>query len=307
MPIRFYSRAPRAAPSFVVRPTRARDEALQKQMEAAFSFDWVKGVERLKRNIDSDTLAKAYVTGDYKKIVKAVPFNNFGKDLSDAIDKIGDATGEGAMRGAAMLPKPGALRYDLKNPDIVEYIDTRSGSLVQNVTDEFQIIVARHVKDQFDSSLSQREVANRMVPQLRSSIGLDDRRNNQLERFRASGASSREIERFRSRLLDARAITIARTEMAYALNFGQLQVWQTAEEQGLLSKKSRKVWSVDGRPCPNICQPMDGIAVPLYESFLLPDGVTVPAPPGHVNCRCLMRIEADEDEEAPGNAADDEL
>ncbi len=88
----------------------------------------------------------------------------------------------------------------------------------------------------------------------------------------------------------ARAELIARTEVMRASNEGQLEAWDQATDAGLLTGNEQKEWIVtpDDRLCP-ICEPMDGVTVPLDDDFDV-DGDKVDAPPAHPNCRCTVGL-----------------
>lgn len=88
-----------------------------------------------------------------------------------------------------------------------------------------------------------------------------------------------------------RALTIARTELAYAYNFGQLEAIRQANEAGFFDGPVVKVWmtAYDERVCPH-CGPLDGTVIGLEETF---PGATslVPytyVPPAHPRCRCTV-------------------
>lgn len=88
-----------------------------------------------------------------------------------------------------------------------------------------------------------------------------------------------------------RAETIARTETMEAANEGQLELWDQAVEEGLLTGKEKVVWIVtpDDRLCP-ICEPLDGETTELGGTFDV-DGEEIDGPPAHPNCRCTTGLE----------------
>jgi SPP1 gp7 family putative phage head morphogenesis protein len=95
----------------------------------------------------------------------------------------------------------------------------------------------------------------------------------------ANGTGSRQIAKQLTDRLDInrkRALTIARTETAYAHSEGQLDAY---EEAGVLELEVMAEWSATGddRVCPR-CQPMDGTVLTIKEAR----GMI----PLHPNCRC---------------------
>jgi SPP1 gp7 family putative phage head morphogenesis protein len=87
-----------------------------------------------------------------------------------------------------------------------------------------------------------------------------------------------------------RAELIARTETMRAANQGQLEAWDQAEEQGLLTGDEKKEWitTPDDRLCP-ICEPLDGIQVDRDGTFDV-DGEQLDGPPAHPRCRCTTAL-----------------
>jgi len=102
--------------------------------------------------------------------------------------------------------------------------------------------------------------------------------------------TERRVEQYSRRLLNQRALMIARTETMTAANEGQRQLWAQAQRQGLLAEDRLKEWIVtpDDRLCP-ICAPLQGETAPVGEPF---PTTGKQAPPAHVMCRCAMGISA---------------
>jgi len=101
-----------------------------------------------------------------------------------------------------------------------------------------------------------------------------------------AGKADKIVDRYRKRLLQHRANTIARTELNRAAHAGQQEVWRQAQTQGLLPKDARKVWFTND-PCP-LCAPIPGMnpnGVGLTEAFDTLTGSLL-HPPVHPNCMC---------------------
>ena len=88
----------------------------------------------------------------------------------------------------------------------------------------------------------------------------------------------------------SRALTIARTEVAYAHVQGNLAGWKAT------GQVERKRWIV-GDGCCDACQDLDGVEVDLDGTFDYEDG-PVDAPPAHPNCRCDVEPVLTESESA---------
>jgi hypothetical protein len=103
---------------------------------------------------------------------------------------------------------------------------------------------------------------------------------------------------------------IARTETKNAINRGALAVWKAGRDQGLIDETATKEWVVDGDPC-EICEPMDGVQVPLDESWTIEllNGqemqVEIPSQ-AHPHCYCGMELHFGKDEERNEEDNDDE-
>jgi SPP1 gp7 family putative phage head morphogenesis protein len=90
----------------------------------------------------------------------------------------------------------------------------------------------------------------------------------------------------------ARALSIARTELANAYNQGADQSVRQAQEQGYMSKHIEKTWltAEDEREC-EICAGLDGVTVDQDATF--PGGYDLPT--AHPQCRCSVEYkEVDE-------------
>lgn len=99
-----------------------------------------------------------------------------------------------------------------------------------------------------------------------------------------------------------RAERIARTEVAFAFNQGQLDTVQAAQDRGDAGILVKVVLaSVDSRECP-ICSKLDGTRIPVGEKFNVEGrtqgSVFALAPPFHPNCRCTLIYEEATPEEA---------
>lgn len=307
----------RRRPSRVVRPSAARKEALQKQMAKVFQLTWAKGMSILRGRVSADALADAYMAGNYDALVKFVPFRNMPELLADALAQVGKANVVGGSWGKEGVPNSSFLRYDLTNPRVGRYIAERQGAYIQNTTEEFTKSVQGMVKSRFGFATSDAKASALLLDPvkrhgitgyvLKNSLGLDNRSAGALARRAASGDyTKKQLFEYETQLHVQRAERIARTEVAYATNNGQMAVWKDAQAQGLIEANARKVWTVDGAPCP-ICQPMDGLSVAIDDMFLAPNGDSVLAPPLHPHCLCVMTliVDADDDMDRPRNREGD--
>lgn len=307
----------RRRPSRVVRPSAARKEALQKQMAKVFQLAWAKGFSRLRGAVSADALADAYMAGNYEALIKFVPFRNMPDLLSQALAEVGKANVVGGSWGKDAVPNSDFLRYDMTNPRIATYVAERQGAYIQRTNDDFTKSVQNMVQSRFGFATSDAKASSLLLDPvkrrgvtgyvLKNSLGLDSRSAGALARRSASGDyTKKQLFQYETQLHVQRAERIARTEIAYATNNGQMAVWKDAQAQGLIEANARKVWTVDGAPC-EVCQPMDGLSVPLDEEFLAPNGDSVMAPPLHPSCLCVLTliVDADDDTDTPENRTGD--
>jgi hypothetical protein len=92
---------------------------------------------------------------------------------------------------------------------------------------------------------------------------------------------------------DGRAEMIARTEISFAQNRATLEMARLAAERGIDLKK---IWTVDGAPCPICIEAAEAGVVDLDSDFTDDAGVT---PPAHPNCQCQLDLVIADDEEEP--------
>ena len=283
--------------------TPKRLEALAVRMSGAIAVDLKTGINVFRRKISPEKVYQAWLSRKYEGIRDHLPWD----DLPDHLEKTAKTMGSGLDKftelGIDAIPpsKQPLLRYDSKNPAIQRIQQERSGDLITRITNETRSTVAEIVKNNFDRGWSPQDIAQ----EVRNYVGLTPRyaqaHANYINGLKEKGMDPDKVDalgdRYYQRLLDSRAKTIARTETQFMLNRGQLEVWKEASRQGLISKNAMKVWVADGDPCP-ICEDMDGEAVPIHESWVLPEGDEVDIPTEtHPNCNCIMTLETDDDED----------
>lgn len=276
-------------------------ELLSRRASPKAAVDLSNGIQTFKKNIRLDDIIESI--DDPGKILSKIPFGSLNKEISPFQSAMKDAMVQAAMISVVSLPAPRdkRLRFDVQNPRIDRYIQSRTGNLIQNITDDAHKVVRMAVYNSFTSAKTPRQVAQ----EIKDSIGLHDRYAKALVNYKSnlttSGMAPNQVERmgdkYELKLLDARSMTVARTEIRNAVNNGQLAVWQQAANNGLYAKQTaRKVWVTDGDPCP-ICEPMDGESVPLDGVWSLDDGTMCDVPSdAHPNCYCGMELEFDESE-----------
>jgi SPP1 gp7 family putative phage head morphogenesis protein len=90
-------------------------------------------------------------------------------------------------------------------------------------------------------------------------------------------------DRYQTQVHRYRANTIARTEIMRANSEGRREAWSQGVEGGWIDPAAQKEWIAESDAC-EICEPLNGLRVPLNEEF--PEG----DPPAHPNCRCDLLL-----------------
>lgn len=184
------------------------------------------------------------------------------------------------------------IDWEYVHPEAIEMAQDHTGQLIERIGAEqlsaIQTIVTRAVRSGAHPYVTAR--------QIRNVVGLNSQQAAALDNYRAKlmidevdpDRADILVQRYAERLLKQRAETIARTETLWANNAGQLAVWGAGIAAGDIVPNAQKVWSTskDERTC-RVCAPMNGAAVPMDASWLLPNGKSAMVPTdAHPNCRC---------------------
>ena len=186
------------------------------------------------------------------------------------------------------------LRWDSSNPHVADYLETANSDLVKYISNDTRTVIRESVKNSYDNAWTPRDIAE----SIKGSIGLLPQHAAAVEKFRAKMSadgipSSRALKlsnAYADRLLNYRAMNIAKTESRRAASYGQLGIWKTGMDQGLIPDGAEKIWVVSSAPCP-ICDPMDGESVAIDDSWELNNGESVEIPnDAHPSCECEMQL-----------------
>ncbi len=295
-----YQKRPHAP--WAVTRTRARLNALSRTMGSAMSVSLAHGMRNFKTRINPGKVWDAWISRDYSKIMEVIPWENFHADLEPGMAK-SEAAAKGAWEAAFHeLPnnKDPMLRWDTSNPRIRTFIASRKAHNFTNLTQSSATNIQGWVTRSMDRALSPRQVASG----IRSQIGLLPAHAVAVDRYRANMAAAgnpsadRLADAYADRLLDYRAMMIARTETRLATNQGQLTVWRQAADHGLVDRHTTgRRWITAGPdPCED-CEAMDGRTVPLDSPWIFEDGRAIDCPPEgtHPHCFCTFDIVYDLD------------
>lgn len=273
-----------------------RKHRAAEELGNAIKVSFKNGMETFRRKVDLEDLLRALKTGKMSKVIQTIPFDKLPNDMAElarGLVSVGQVSAGAAYED---LPPTARLSYDLSNPRVAKYIESRTGELITRVKEGTMEAVRAGTARSFANAVPPAVIAE----EIKGSIGLNDRQARALSNFRSKlekdgtspGKVAKLAEGYEKRLLDQRAIMIARTETRFASNAAQQGVWEEARDDGLLPKNAKRVWVVDGNPCPKICEPMNMVAVGIDEPWTLPDGREVDTPTSsHPNCFCISTLD----------------
>jgi hypothetical protein len=194
-----------------------------------------------------------------------------------ALADTADGAGMYAFNGIALehpmheLPEPKVTAQDVANrlhTFAVDYAAERAAELVgKRVADSGELVTNPDAK--WAISDTTRDVVNGLV---RDAIALHWDADKLADKLTDTGVFS-----------DQRAEMIARTEISMAQNSATLEMAKLAGERGVDLKK---IWTVDGNPCP-LCEEAAAMGVlDLDDDF----GDAGDMPPLHPNCMCDLDL-----------------
>jgi hypothetical protein len=231
-------------------------------------------------------------------IVEHFPFDVFESLYPAALAAGQSQLSDTARRTIAPWP------FDDLDPNVIFWTKSNAANLVSSLTDSqrhsLNSLLLRHTLD--------RSSVDQIAAELRQIIGLHPRYANAVTNFHQRllddgthpAFASKQADLYRDRLIQARAWTIARTEVMKAQNMGQRIGWQQAMDTGNLPRGSLMKWVAavghPNPPCP-ICRQLHGSTVAVLDgrfqtSTRLASGIqrihVADTPPQHPNCRCRL-------------------
>lgn len=234
------------------------------------------------------------------------------RNLSRALGDVTDGTREQLVRDAERavkdLPEGISMRmsFDRTDPRAIAWAETRAGSLIRQIEAEALTSVRQIIANALGYEGGVMAAANEIV----RVVGLHERWARAVDNF-----YDREVDRlteldpempmeevlaraqtaagdYRTQLTEARAMTIARTEIIASQNTGTLVGWLQAADQGYLDlTQAYKEWVVGpdgwaGIAVCEVCMELGGQTVPVLSVFSNGEAT----PPAHPNCRCSMSL-----------------
>lgn len=258
---------------------------------------FLRALAAAREDIDAAAVAAALRRGDINRAVTEIARAwdaNGGPTLTR---KMAGPFLQGFQRAGVVsvdLVSPEPFTFVVDNPRALRWIEQHGGELIVQLGDDTIAGIRRQLVRMMDNGLSARDAAEAIKEV--NGFGLTDRLANAVENYRAgllaqnvaAGRIERMVARYHARLLDYRAMNIARTESMYAVNAGYHETLLQAVDTGLLSRATtERVWETaqDGQVCEQVCQPMQGKTAPVGQPFS--NGLLFP--PAHPGaCRCTV-------------------
>jgi len=178
--------------------------------------------------------------------------------------------------------------FDASDPGTIRWAEERSSALITEILPETEAAIREIISRGIAEGIPPRQLAR----EIRQHIGLRSDQVKALENFASQdGVTEKQIARYRQKLLNDRAILIARSETMRSANAGQRDLWRQAIAKEQLPRDVLRVFiaTPDERTRPAHAE-ADGEVAPLDGEF--PSGIEPGVPP---NCRCAQGIASQKD------------
>lgn len=181
-----------------------------------------------------------------------------------------------------------AFRFDSEDEDAIKAAEKMAAQMITEITAETEANIRNLIAEAIREGIPPYEAARTIVPL----IGLTSAQGQAALKYRVELINSgltlekvnEKVDAYADDLLEQRGDTIARTEILDALNTGQDDAWQQAQDEGLLSDNATKEVILSEDACEECVAIAEQGPVPVGEDFS-EDG-----PPFHPRCRCATGI-----------------
>ena len=211
--------------------------------------------------------------------------------------EIQTVVGKAVRGGGTITAKAAQLEtaWDVTQPSVIEAALDYGAESITEINKTTQKTIAQLISNAIDTGMGRDE----LVDKIKQNVGLLPQHVTAADRYEQmlidQGTSKREVKRlvkeYAERMLDYRANMIARTEVAQAMNIGQMQFWDQMQGRGLLPPNAQRIWMTadDERVCV-ICGPMDQVVAPLNGMWMTDNGAVSHPTQVHPQCRCAMGL-----------------
>lgn len=178
--------------------------------------------------------------------------------------------------------------FDSKATGAVQAASKSAAKMVSDITDETE----KNLRVLITQAIKSGESVYDAAAAIHDMIGLTSAQGQAVDKYRQqlednglnATAVDEQVSEYSDELLTSRAETIARSEIMHALNTGQDEAWQQAQDEGVLTEEATKEWILDEDACDECVAAAEQDPVPIGDSFDAGD------PPLHPRCRCTIGI-----------------
>lgn len=246
----------------------------------------------LSRGGDAAAIAAAIPWYDPRDAESAARWRKLEREFDKTYRDIVQESGSASL---ARLDVP--MRFDLDNPYSVPWIERHGAQLVTRIGEEGRESIREAVARGFELGNPPREMART----IRASIGLRPEQTASVQRrlalHLAAGldpeTAAARAAAYAQKLLNGRALLIARTETIAAEAQGTLDSWRAASDQGFIVPGTKKRW-IEAKGSERTCAVCEDLGaqdpIDLDDEWELPSGESVEGPPAHPACRCSIGL-----------------
>lgn len=242
-------------------------------------------VVKLSEGANLQEIVGAISRGDVVRLQALFQWDSFADELAKMADVLHGAYLSAATKSSAVF----GITFDDVSLTAIQWARANAGELLVEVTTK----QAETVRQLITRALTVGGHPSQVAKDVKQVVGLHSKWANAVVNHRAKleaqgvkqSIVDRAVRRYAARLVRARAVNIARTEILRASNQGRLQSWRNAANQGLFKRADvAKEWATGADACP-ACEPLDGARVAMEATFTGTFGFT-DMPPAHPGCRC---------------------
>jgi len=280
----------------------AQSRRIAAQITRMMQISFKEGIRIFRDTITMKEVSKSLKRGDLRAVNKLMNWERWDRSLAGLRDDALEAMRLSSKAAEKALPKVlrPRFRFDLTNPRIYQWIERETGKRITRIgIDSMKAVRAlarRAVKAIKERGIPPARAAKQLIeyvgPHVRQAQALINFENRLIARGFDPADIARQVDAYRKKLIIYRGKMIAKTEAFNAVNAGQHEAWNQMADQKLIDReKSKKRWSAGPGACEH-CSAMDGVAVPLNDPWITPDGKAVMLPAEiHPNCSCTMSLE----------------
>lgn len=187
-----------------------------------------------------------------------------------------------------MAKRPISFRFDNKATAAVRAAEKNAARNITAITKEIEANIRILITEAIREGIPVYEAARTIRPL----IGLTAQQGQAVLKYRArlidNGLTlakvNEKVDKYAEEKLRERGDMIARTEIMDALNAGQDEAWQQAQDKGLLTENATKEVILTDDAC-DFC-----VGIAAEGPVLIGDDFSEEGPPFHPNCRCTEAI-----------------